>query len=164
MRVGPYSNRAGILLKRGRGTCLLVQWLRRHASNARDMGSISHRGTKSPHAPWQIIHEQWCQKKKKIERDPGALFPHTRKEEVMWAHREMAATNKEREGTSEWNQLCTFILDFPGSRAVGNRFLWLKPPGLGHFVMAALADWSGEGNGNPLQYSCLENPMDGGAW
>ena len=21
----------------------------------------------------------------------------------------------------------------------------------------------GEGNGNPLQYSCLENPMDGGA-
>ena len=22
----------------------------------------------------------------------------------------------------------------------------------------------GEGNGNPLQYSCLENPMDAGAW
>ena len=22
----------------------------------------------------------------------------------------------------------------------------------------------GEGNGNPLQYSCLENSMDGGAW
>ena len=25
-------------------------------------------------------------------------------------------------------------------------------------------DSLGEGNGNPLQYSCLENPMDGGAW
>ena len=24
--------------------------------------------------------------------------------------------------------------------------------------------WYGEGNGNPLQYSCLENPRDGGAW
>ena len=24
--------------------------------------------------------------------------------------------------------------------------------------------YSGEGNGNPLWYSCLENPMDGGAW
>jgi len=28
--------------------------------------------------------------------------------------------------------------------------------------------WSGrspgEGNGNPLQYSCLENPIDRGAW
>ena len=23
---------------------------------------------------------------------------------------------------------------------------------------------SGEGNGTPLQYSCLENPMDGGVW
>ena len=23
---------------------------------------------------------------------------------------------------------------------------------------------AGEGNGDPLQYSCLENPMDGGAW
>ena len=25
-------------------------------------------------------------------------------------------------------------------------------------------DTLGEGNGNPLQYSCLENPVDGGAW
>ena len=26
------------------------------------------------------------------------------------------------------------------------------------------AQQSGEGSGTPLQYSCLENPMDGGAW
>ena len=26
------------------------------------------------------------------------------------------------------------------------------------------AGGAGEGNGTPLQYSCLENPMDGGAW
>ena len=26
------------------------------------------------------------------------------------------------------------------------------------------SECSGEGNGTPLQYSCLENPMDGGAW
>ena len=26
------------------------------------------------------------------------------------------------------------------------------------------SQYYGEGNGNPLQYSCLENPMDGGAW
>ena len=24
--------------------------------------------------------------------------------------------------------------------------------------------WHSGGNGTPLQYSCLENPMDGGAW
>ena len=29
-------------------------------------------------------------------------------------------------------------------------------PGLGRSL--------GEGHGNPLQYSCLENPMDRGAW
>ena len=28
-----------------------------------------------------------------------------------------------------------------------------------HFSLSCI----GEGNGNPLQYSCLENPMDGGA-
>ena len=27
-----------------------------------------------------------------------------------------------------------------------------------------LSNWTGEGNGTPLQYSCLANPMDGGAW
>ena len=28
----------------------------------------------------------------------------------------------------------------------------------------SLEHGNGEGNGTPLQYSCLENPMDGGAW
>ena len=27
-----------------------------------------------------------------------------------------------------------------------------------------LGRYPGEGNGNPFQYSCLENSMDGGAW
>ena len=31
-------------------------------------------------------------------------------------------------------------------------------------VIAANLINIGEGNGTPLQYSCLENPMDGGAW
>ena len=30
--------------------------------------------------------------------------------------------------------------------------------------MPELGRSPGEGNGNPLQYSCLENPMDRGAW
>ena len=29
-----------------------------------------------------------------------------------------------------------------------------------HFSLSCIE----EGNGNPLQYSCLENPRDGGAW
>ena len=35
---------------------------------------------------------------------------------------------------------------------------------LGRKVMINLDSIFGEGNGNPLQYSCLENPMDEGAW
>ena len=33
-------------------------------------------------------------------------------------------------------------------------------PSICHEVMGL----DGEGNGTPLQYSCLENPMDGGTW
>ena len=31
-------------------------------------------------------------------------------------------------------------------------------------IFVTLSTLIGEGNGNPLQYSCPENPMDGGAW
>ena len=31
-------------------------------------------------------------------------------------------------------------------------------------ICILLLDGDGEGNGTPLQYSCLENSMDGGAW
>ena len=35
----------------------------------------------------------------------------------------------------------------------------------GNAVLLAGSERSpGEGNGNPLQYSCQENPMDRGAW
>jgi len=36
-----------------------------------------------------------------------------------------------------------------------------RVPSLKFFFVSCL---DGEGNGNPLQYSCLEDPMDGGAW
>ena len=38
---------------------------------------------------------------------------------------------------------------------------WLKKIGV---LIWWLQGFNGEGNGTPLQYSCLENPMDGGAW
>ena len=50
-------------------------------------------------------------------------------------------------------------------------FLYLLPldTGMGANTSTLLASCNlikgrGEGNGTPLQYSCLENPMDGGAW
>ena len=47
--------------------------------------------------------------------------------------------------------MCLFQFWFPQSICLGVGLL-------GHMVVF------GEGNGNPLQDSCLENPMDGGAW
>ena len=33
-----------------------------------------------------------------------------------------------------------------------------------HLIYLIVEAFDGEGSGNPLQYSCLENPRDGGAW
>ena len=44
--------------------------------------------------------------------------------------------------------------------ALWNSFTQIK----GKDLAAALEVGVGEGNGTPLQYSCLENPMDRGAW
>ena len=32
------------------------------------------------------------------------------------------------------------------------------------YIYVQVSNTGGEGNGTPVQYSCLENPMDGGAW
>ena len=54
----------------------------------------------------------------------------------------------------------TDIRSFPGSSVVKNPLVNIGDvdsiPGSGRFTEG--------GNGNPLQYSCLGNPMDRGAW
>ena len=51
-------------------------------------------------------------------------------------------------------------MGFPGGSMVNNSVAIVRPmssiPGLGRYP--------GVGNGNPLQYSCLKNRMDRGAW
>ena len=44
-----------------------------------------------------------------------------------------------------------------------NVYKWKKPIWKGYMLYDSKYS-TGEGNGNPLQYSCLENPVDGGAW
>jgi len=58
---------------------------------------------------------------------------------------------------------CHLLLGFPGGAAVMNLPVNTEDtrdegsnPGLGRSL--------GEGNGNPLQYYCLGNPMDRGDW
>ena len=53
----------------------------------------------------------------------------------------------------------------PKSLQMGTAAMKLKDAcSLGKKVMTNLDSILGEGNGTPLQHSCLENPMDGGAW
>ena len=60
----------------------------------------------------------------------------------------------------------------PHSSTLAWKIPWTEEPGglqsmgslrVGHDCATSLS-CIGEGNGNPLQCSCLENPRDGGAW
>ena len=62
--------------------------------------------------------------------------------------------------TSEIYGSLMWLQGFPGGSVVKN-----PPANAGDTDSIPGAGRSpGEGNGNPLQYSCLENPMDRGAW
>ena len=51
-----------------------------------------------------------------------------------------------------------------GRKAMTNLDSILKSRDIGLPTNVHLVKAIGEGNGTPLQYSCLENPTDGGAW
>ena len=53
-----------------------------------------------------------------------------------------------------------YVLGFPGGSEVKESASNAEDPG----SIPGSGRSPGEGNGNPLQYSCLENPMDGEAW
>ena len=65
----------------------------------------------------------------------------------------------------------------PHSSTLAWKIPWMEEPGrlqsmgvaksqtrLSDFIFTFHFSCIGEGNGNPLQYSCLKNPRDGGAW
>ena len=53
-----------------------------------------------------------------------------------------------------------FPVDIPGGSDGEESAYNVGDPG----SIPGLGKSPGEGNDNPLQYSCLENPMDGGDW
>ena len=59
-----------------------------------------------------------------------------------------------------FNMLSMFVMGFPSSSVGKESACDAGDPGL----IPGLGRYPGEGNGNPLQYSYLENPMDRGAW
>ena len=64
------------------------------------------------------------------------------------------------EGVLDFDDLLRGIMGFPGGSVVKN-----LPANAGDTGLIPGSGRSpGEGNGNLLQYSCLGNPMDRGAW
>ena len=51
-----------------------------------------------------------------------------------------------------------------GSLSTSYSTTWGLPTGSGDWVLSPSWEDPREGNGNPLQYFCPENPMDRGAW
>ena len=90
---------------------------------------------------------------------------------------------KMKRQTTDWEYIFAMFYNHPPKKAraphssvLAWRIPWTEEPG-GLQSMGSLESgtterlhfhfslsYTGEGNGNPLQCSCLENPRDGGAW
>jgi len=97
-------------------------------------------------------------------RQQAAVKLHFSNLGVVGQKRERWSSKTEELQTKGTQNLGGHILKgFPGGSVVKN------PPAKERDTrdMGSIPGWGrspGEGNGNPLQYTCLENPMDRGAW
>ena len=85
-----------------------------------------------------------------------SLRPHGLKSAVNSSKKHDKVTQR-TEGQNQFSsvaQLCLTVCDL----------MDCSTPGLPVLEFTQTHAYCGEGNGNPLQYSCLANPMDGGAW
>ena len=126
-----------------------------HQSNCRRLWRICSSG--SPLAPPCF---------KQLPRNQGSLCCKL----LGWARKSKARRNTERE--REHLILISEKAMAPHSSTLAWKIPWTEEPGRPqsmpdttdrlhfHFSFSCI----GEGNGNPLQCSCLENPRDGGAW
>ena len=81
--------------------------------------------------------------------------------ETVWLHRlnghEFVQAVGDSEGVLQSIRLKRVGHDCEQNERVKMNIIW-------SIIYMLMYTISGEGNGTPLQYSCLENPMDGGAW
>ena len=96
--------------------------------------------------------------------------------EIPWTEEPDGLQSMGLQKSWTWLSMCSCKAMAPHSSTFSWKIPWMEEPGrlqsMGslesytterlpfHFSLSCI----GEGNGNPLQCSCLENPRDGGAW
>ena len=94
-----------------------------------------------------------------MKTSPDVTFCCSRSHFHSIAREKQKCVWKYRKDTVTFNSVI-LIMGFPGDSVVKN-----LPANAGDMGLSpGLGRSPGEGNGNPLQYSCLGNPMDRGAW
>ena len=90
------------------------------------------------------------------------ITTHSSKEEICWELKPKDKLRYKAKSRFSWNFNSQVYApkDFPGGSDGEVSAYNARDPG----SIPGLGRSPGEGKGNPLQYSCLENPMDGGTW
>ena len=119
---------------------------------------------------WELCEKILWIRKTMLSRNMGLLHCIARRFFTVWATR-----GANYNYSSFWklmNIIAVAKIMAPHSSPLAWKIPWMEERG-GLQSMGSLGvghDWAislsciGEGNGNPLQFSCLENPRDGGAW
>ena len=81
----------------------------------------------------------------------------------------LLSKDSDEPSTSQFESINSSIVSFPYGPTLRTKLLekmclWLYGSFSVKWYLCFLIYCLGEGNGTPLQYFCLENPMDGGAW
>ena len=89
-----------------------------------------------------------------------ALTCRSKKQRILWTKYQISTIMMSTPFLVEISGSESIVSGFPGCLVVKN-----LPASAGDASLISGSERSpGGGNGNPLQYSCLENPMDRGAW
>ena len=94
---------------------------------------------------------------------PSVQHPYVRKY-YHYLHLPWGDRGSERLGSMAQVKISWLFHHHLNHQGPRNGLSWFGPDCLLCLHLERPQDYHGEGNGTPLQYSCLENLMDGGAW
>ena len=112
-------------------------------------GTTKKKKKKNPNFFWFVILSSWTTPEPEFQRQ--MIYPPVYP--IIWAGWYLAYYSRHSESVKRMNIVR------------GNALSTLRIWALWYLLsLWFIYIYNGKGNGTPLQYSCLENPMDGGAW